>query len=231
MNKYEFRLRLRPIGKFRENEVVCLLKLIQKTLNIRNFFDNEDKTVELNPIFMKIRFENKLSKKNKYFKDIGVNVSFFTIPPSKRDNSTLRINIHTGTQPEVKQIDFCSISLHGKENIPDFTYLRKTIEIFRPFEGYLEEAKNESNLASFDRQRKYKDFIKPVIIRGLHYFDESLSNSIGGIDYCLKAPAWKVERFCEGVLIQLTEDIFDPEIPEHLEIQKEVMKYFSIWDW
>jgi len=52
--------------------------------------------------------------------------------------------------------------------------------------------------------------------------------SLGGIDYCLKAPAWRVERFCEGVLIQLVEGLFDTDNPKHVQIQRDAMKYFGI---
>jgi len=64
---------------------------------------------------------------------------------------------------------------------------------------------------------------------GFHYVDEAMARSIGGIDYCLRAPAWKVERFCQGVLIQLVRGLFDSENPEHCRIQKETMKYFRWW--
>ncbi len=55
-----------------------------------------------------------------------------------------------------------------------------------------------------------------------------MARSIGGIDYCLKAPAWKVERFCEGVLIRLVPGLFDPTNPEHLKIQRQAMKYLKL---
>ncbi len=58
-----------------------------------------------------------------------------------------------------------------------------------------------------------------------------MARSIGGIDYCLKAPAWHVERFCEGVLIELVPGPFDSSNPDHLEIQEDVMAYFDMLDW
>jgi len=56
-----------------------------------------------------------------------------------------------------------------------------------------------------------------------------LRRSIGGIDSCLRAPAWKVERLCQGVLIQLVKGLFDSDNPEHIKIQKEANKYFRLW--
>jgi len=55
-----------------------------------------------------------------------------------------------------------------------------------------------------------------------------MADSIGGIKYCLKAPAWRVRRFCEGVLIELVPGLFDSEKPEHLRIQEEAMTYFQL---
>jgi hypothetical protein len=78
------------------------------------------------------------------------------------------------------------------------------------------------------RCRATGDFRIPDIIRGFHYLDEGMARSIGGIDFCLGAPAWKVERFCDGVLIRLVPGLFDNNNFRHRGIQHEAMKYFNI---
>ena len=105
-----------------------------------------------------------------------------------------------------------------------------TVEVFEPFEAYLSEFTNEENLRWFERQQACPGFKRPAIIRGFHYMDEEFAKSVGGTEYCLKAPAWRVERFCDGVLIELTEALFDNDNSEHLAVQRKVMEYFGIWE-
>jgi len=84
------------------------------------------------------------------------------------------------------------------------------------------------DLDAYDRQQAIPKFDRPAIIRGFHYLDEFMSRSVGGIDYCLRAPAWNVQRFWNGVLIELVPGLFDSTNPEHLRIQEMAMKYFGL---
>ncbi len=156
-----------------------------------------------------------------------MNVDFFSIQPKLRRNETVCFEIHTGTYTGEKFVDTYHVSVSDCPPVPDFKYLRRSIEIFRPFEAFLSESKNEKEMDAYDRFQTF-GFSRPSIIRGFHYLDETFAESIGGMDYCLKAPVWKVERFCEGVLIQLNEGVFDTENPSHLDAQQKVMKYFMM---
>jgi hypothetical protein len=142
--------------------------------------------------------------------------------------NTVRFEIHTGTNPDEVFVDSYDISIGESSKVPDFDYFEKSIEIFKPFEAYISEFKNESKLNSYDRQQAIPGFSKPAIIRGFHYLDKGMADSIGGIKYCLKAPAWRVRKFCEGVLIQLVPGLFDPTNPDHLQIQEHAMAYFRL---
>jgi len=55
-----------------------------------------------------------------------------------------------------------------------------------------------------------------------------MARPVAGIKFCLKAPAWRVRRFCEGVLIELVPVPFDSSNPMHLKIQEEAMAYFGL---
>jgi hypothetical protein len=97
-------------------------------------------------------------------------------------------------------------------------------------QAYLSDWRNENSLNFFDRDKAFRNPRKPGIIRWWHYLDDRMTKNLGGMDFCLKAPAWRVGEFHNGVLIQLTEEEFDVENPGHLEIQEEAMRYFGIWD-
>jgi len=160
---------------------------------------------------------------------LGAMEDLYTIPPRNRDKDTVRIEIHTGTHAGEVQIDSYTLSIGDGRKVPDFGYFENFITVLKPFEAFLAEDKNEYRLNAYDRQQAEPGFTRPAIIRGFHYLDEGMADSIGGIKYCLKAPAWRVRKFCEGVLIELVPGLFDPTNPEHLRIQEEVMTYFSLW--
>jgi hypothetical protein len=224
MSHYVFRQSCRPRGDFRTREVDEFLDLVSDAFQCSVVYDLRSKPVywteeELQKIFEKAAARN--------LPGLGATVYFYTIPPRKRDDNTVAIEIHTGTQPGEVFVDTYDISMGDRRKLPDFNYFEKSIQIFKPFEAYLSEAENEYQMDAYNRQ--VPTFNKPAIIRGFHYLDKDLARSIGGIDYCLKAPAWHVERFCEGVLIELVPGPFDSDNPEHLKIQEEVMHYFDLW--
>lgn len=225
MNSYTFHQRCRPRGDFRVDEVIDYLDLMKQAFKCCALYDKKEESVEIAVDVLQKIFEKKVDKR---FPEIGVNVDFFSIPPRKRDKNTVRFEIHTGTHPDEIFIDTYHISIGAASKVPDFDYFENSVEIFKPFEAYISEFRNESLMNAYDRQQAIPKFDRPAIIRGWHYLDEGMARSIGGIKYCLKAPAWHVERFCEGVLIQLVPGLFDSDDPEHLDIQKEVMEYLHM---
>jgi hypothetical protein len=225
MASYTLRQRCRPRGDFRILEIIKFLILMKEAFRIPEFYDKRNKSLKLVPSDLQTMFQRKVDKR---FPDIGVNVDFFSIPPRNRDDNTVRFEITTGNHPDKIFIDAYNIGIGEAKKVPDLSYFERSIQILKPFEAFLSEFDNEDKLDSYDRQQAIPKFDKPALIRGFHYLDEGMAHSIGGIDYCLKVPGWKVERFCEGVLIRLVPGLFDPENPEHLKIQEQAMKYFKL---
>lgn len=226
MNSYIFRQGCRPRGDFRVPEVIQFLRLVREAFRCADLYESNGRPLDLTESALHNIFKKETDR---IFPSVGATVDFFTIPPSKRDDNTVRIEIHTGTQPDKIFIDTFDIAIGDEKRVPDFDYLEKFIKIFKPFEAYLSEGENEYRLKAYSRQQAIPKFDKPAIIRGFHYLDEGTARSIGGIEYCLNAPAWRVRRFCEGVLIELVPVPFDFTNPEHLRIQEEAMTYFNIW--
>ncbi len=226
MGGYMFRQGCRPRGDFRVRQVAEFLDLVSDAFACPRIYDSQSNPVNWTEEQLQRIFEKAAAR---LLPGLGATLDFFTIPPRKRDANTIRIEIHTGTQPGKVFIDTYDISMDRKSKLPDFTCFEKSIEIFRPFEAYLAENENEYQMDAYDREQAIPNFDKPAIIRGFHYLDRSMADSIGGIDYCLKALAWHVERFCEGVLIELVPGPFDSNNIEHVKIQKEAMDYFDLW--
>jgi hypothetical protein len=223
MGSYRFDQDCKPRGDFRIKEIIEFLNLMKTAFGFHEFYDKNDKPVEVTFIVLDSIFRKKIHKR---LPGIGVNVDFFSIPPCKRSDNTVRFEIHTGTSPDTVFFDSYDISIGAERKAPDLTYFQRCIEIFKPIEAYLSEFKNENDLNWYERQQA--NFDKPALIRGFHYLDKGMAASIGGIDYCLKAPGWKIEKFCEGILIQLVPGLFDPTNHEHLKVQQKAMKYFKM---
>jgi hypothetical protein len=224
MSSYIFRQRCRAMSNFRIPQILSFLKLVQEAFGCPALYDSRSRPVDLTESALRAIFEKNVDK---IFPTIGANEDFFTIPPKKRDKNTVRIEIHTGTHRNEKFIDAYNISMDDEKKVPSISFFMKSIPIFRPFEAFLAEGENEYRLDAFDRMQ-ILGCSRPAIIRGFHYLDRDMAQSIGGIEYCLKAPAWRVERFCDGVLIQLVPDLFDSDNAEHLDTQERVMAYFNM---
>lgn len=225
MSGYIFRQRCRARGDFRIQQILEFLDLVQVAFRCSTLYDFNNRPVALTEEGLRRTFQKRVDK---LFPTTGATEYFYTIPPRKRDDNTVAAEIHTGTHPGEPFIDTYNISMDDKKKLPDFDYFEKSIEIFRPFEAFLAETENEYRLDAFNRQRVHSGFSKPAIIRGFHYLDEEMAESIGGIKYCLKAPAWRVERFCEGVLIELFPGPLDSNNPDHLKAQEDIMAYFGM---
>jgi hypothetical protein len=222
---YTFDQLCRPRGDFRIPEMIEFFDLILEAFRLPALYDSRDRPLSMTETELNRILEKAAARQ---LPGLGADVDFFTIPPSRRDPNTARIEIHTGTSPDKKVIDFYSISMDDGRKVPDFEFFEKSIPIFKPFEAFLAEGDNEYELNSYDRQRANPGFTRPAIIRGFHYLDKDMARSIGGIKNCLKAPAWHVEKFCDGVLIELVPGLFDSQNPEHLRIQRDVMDYFDM---
>jgi hypothetical protein len=225
MSSYSFHQRCRPSGDFRIPQISEFLYLVRETLQLSVLYDSNSKPADFSEAGLEEKYEKESEK---LLPGLGALWHFYTISPRKMDHNTIAVDIHTGTAPEEDSIDYLSISLGDKRTLPDFEFFEESIKIFNPFEAFLADDENEFQLGARDRQREIGGFTKPAIIRGLHYLDRDLAKSIGGTNYCLKAPAWQVDRFCEGVLIDLVPGIFDSSNPEHLEAQEKVMAYFDM---
>lgn len=225
MSHYSFRLWCRPRGDYRVGQLIEFLGLVKEAFRRSELYDSNSRPINITEAGLWKIFEKRAKRRATV---LGITVDFFTIPPRVRDDNTVRIEITTGTHPEKPFIDMYCLSMGDAGKVPDLRYFEKFINIFKPFEAFLGEAENEFRLDSYHRQQDLK-FSRPAIIRGFHYLDANMARSIGGIDYCLKAPAWKVDRFCEGVLIRLVQDLFDPDNPEHIRVQDAAMTYFNLF--
>jgi hypothetical protein len=218
--------RCHPNGEFRIQEVIKFLIKIKQNFGIVDFYDRNDKIVDLSEEYLQKLLESKLPKGR--FSKLGATINFFSQPPSLRDDSTLLVEIHTGTNPEKRLIDHYNFSIGNHFDLQYLDFIRDSIKLFNPFEAFVLESANEFKTQAHVRQQSIRNFERPSIIRYIHYINLNSVQVLGGLEFCLGAPAWKVQEFHQGILLQLCEEVFEPDNPQHLQVQAEVMKYFSM---
>jgi hypothetical protein len=225
MNSYTFRQRCRPRGNYRIKEIIKFLKLAEEAFQCESLYDVRGNPIDLTEPQVRGIMEKAVDKR---FPGLGAIEEFFTIPPRKRHSGTVRVEISTGTHPDKPFVDWYDLHMGQASKVPDLAYFKRSIKIFRPFEAFLAEDENEFKLDAHGRLQETR-FRKPEIIRGFHYLDAGMVQTLGGFNYVLEAPAWSVDKFCDGVLIQLMAVLFDSSNSAHLRVQENVMDYFNLW--
>ncbi len=122
MSSYIFRQRCRPRGDFRIPEVLEFLDLVQEAFGCSDLYDSNNKPVDLSEAGLQRIFEKKAAKAGR---GNGIEKTFFTIPPRKRDNNTERVEISTGYPLGGIIIDAYNIDMSDGKLVPDFDYFRK----------------------------------------------------------------------------------------------------------
>jgi hypothetical protein len=217
-----------PRGDFRVEEILRFFALMQPAFGLSTLYYRRGKPVELSAAALEKRFKGIMRRE--ILPGYGASEDFFTVLPSQRGGNNVGFTITTGTQPGGKYIDMYNIDIGEAGKVPDRSHLKQSIEIFNPFEAYLSDSRNEAALRLHRRRQAIPDLRRPAMIAGFHYLDEVLARSVGGIDHCLKAPAWRASRFCKGVLFELTQGLFENDNREHRDVQRRVMEHLGIWE-
>jgi hypothetical protein len=221
MHNYIFRQRCHPENRMRERELVSFLKKTEVAFGLTELLDGPSgNTVNLQLVTIRKCLAEKLALTTT--PEDGVDLDLF----SSDTEGSVWIRVHTGTRdlfPDTFHVDFSRCA-----KLPELSYFRESIDLFRPFEAFIADERNELDLDANGRQRNYPDFERPAIIRWYHYLDAQLAESIGGSTRCLSAPVFKAEAFCDGVLLQLTKQPFDATSRQHLHAQRKVMQYFGL---
>jgi hypothetical protein len=222
MAAYIFELTWRAANDLRVEEVVSTISILKDGFGLPHLY-TEDGPFPITKDTIQKLFEEKR-------RETGVLLALPAFP-MKEQSEGMVFRVTVGSPPEpsifrdylILYIGDCNVS--GKVG-----YLERCIVVATPAEAYLGDEQNEHALHFFERARATENILRPAIIRWFHYMDHRMVESLGGIDFCLRAPAWRAWEFHQGVIIQLTEQRFEPTNPDHLKVQEEVMRYFGVWD-
>ncbi|MBI3862420.1 MAG: hypothetical protein HY290_11045 [Planctomycetia bacterium] len=164
--------------------------------------------------------------------DFGACDSFFTRPPRERNETrTCVFDIEIGNAPTSPLIDSVKMVVNHHLKLPSVDFFRETILLLRPLQAFIDETYNMRHIDWVERSTRVRPRqSRPAYICGAHYFTEELARPLGGVAHCLKAPAFKVEEFADGIWIQLCESGWlDKDNPNDWRVQEDVMRFLGIW--
>lgn len=224
MAKYQFSQSCHPRGDLRVNDLTEFLKLMQEAFGVRGWIDADGNLVDLRPEAV----ERLLLAQNR-----GRDLAKFgagLVVVSVEEHLSILLKIAVGGD-EWAPNDF-SVDFSHTDILPNLRYFRQSIELIRPYEASIFEQSNFDALLDKHQQQPRMppgmEPYRPWALDWFHYLDAELVDRVGGWEQCLNTPAYKVERFCDGVLFQLTAEPFDPDNPQHTEAQRQAMEHLAL---
>jgi hypothetical protein len=218
-NDYQFYAETACNGEPQVDKTVRLLALLQEA------FELPDWGKHPSPIpysYVASHFEEKAKLRRP---DLNTPLGITIASP----DAEVRVMIDTGAKPlDSTDADAFNILLNGDFKKPDPKFWLQAIELLRPFEARLAHCKNKNQVEVQERiHRNYPR--KPSACLGLDYYAAPIVANLGGKAHVLNTPAHRTSEFLDGVLIELVPGYyFDPNNPEHLEIQRQAMRHLGI---
>lgn len=224
MNSFRFVQRFRPSVENRIPHLISFIKLTLPLIGEPPLFDSNDNEIECNEAsILKLITAAKKEVPN------GAPTNFDLFAGKGDPNNVHRYEFCIGTSPGKIFIDFFALQFGGIDSLKfGLDTLKLLIDVSMPFEAFLAENNNEFDLNSKGRQNRIQGFKKPAIIRGLHFLDSDMVRSLGGVSFCHKAPAYLIEDYGGGVIIQLVADNWDSQNLVHKSIQAQSNNYFGL---
>ncbi|PHS05085.1 MAG: hypothetical protein COA78_15715 [Blastopirellula sp.] len=221
MSKYHFHQRFHPPHDLRVDGVVQFLEVMQQAFGLLGWIDADEQLVDLRRDLIERALRSQASTSD--LKRFGVN----WVVKSVEMKNLLLVCIGVGGD------EWCENSFHLDASrvslLPDLSFFRQSIESIRPFEAFILEEKNDDELREKRQQQTQTSRNGgPLALHWFHYMNEETANVVGGLSHCLQTPAFKVERFCEGVLFQLTAEPFDARNPQHQKMQNRAMIHLGL---
>ena len=221
MRRYQFVQRCRPTGDLRTRDVQAFLVLMKEAFGIEGWFHEPHELIGLELEEIEQRLRATRSKKD--LERFGAN---WVLGAKTSDDQYLVLTIMVGGDqwaPNDFSVDFTRTQI-----LPDLSYFRRSIEIVRPFEAFISDSASELAIDAKFGIRRMENEYDLLILRWFQYLNADMIAAAGGLERCLGIPAFKVEPFCEGVLIQLTAEPFDGHNQRHLAVQEKAMQYLGL---
>jgi hypothetical protein len=217
---YGFTITLPKTEGFRTEEFITFLRLMSEILGVSGWLDIKGRQVLMTPEYIDILIHKEYS--SNHLANSGVEFCFRSIegqPP-------IVTSMTTGWE---YSDDYFNVGLSNIPKMPSLNSFLRCIESLSPVEAHISHYENVSEIVKIRNQRGIKVRKKPpYMLDWFTYIAEYFTNDIGGIEHCLATPVYKVERFFNGLIFQLTEELFDVHNPTHLQIQIRAMEHLGL---
>lgn len=225
MRKYQFTLQCFSRGTIRVADTVKFVRLTQDAFGRSGWTDSDGHVVELaeGPMERAIRGGDASTKIAR----------FGATWVAKSTGSAIPIVVTVTTGGDQWALNDFTVNFSRTQELPEISYFRHAIELVRPFEAMVLDLDNDDHLrtAGVVTPRMAPHGSRVASLRWLHYLDRGLAEKVGGLPRCLATPAYRVEPFCDGVLIQLTPEPFDAQNQDHCAAQRRAMQFLGIGEW
>ena len=122
---------------------------------------------------------------------------FLVLPAYRQEEPegmAFRMVIGSPSEPRLFR-DYLILNIRDWVGVDKLGYMEKCVDATTCAEAFVSDWRNEEALNFFDRDKAVFYCGRPGIIRWWHYMDNKMVKNLGGLDFCLKAPAWRVRQF------------------------------------
>ncbi len=221
MPQFQFTLRCAANGSLRIDDIIAFLDLMGATFDCPEWVDADGCSIHLTSQHVEqcVRGLKPPADLERF------GAAWVAVPKGGEPPVVLKMGVG-GSQwtPNFFTADFTQL-----QSVPPLHFFREAIERIAPLEAFVFEQSNMNKLVS-RRQSAPGGGRRnpPFALHWFHYFCGDYVIAFGGFSHCLRTPAYRVERFSDGVLFQLTTEPFDPERIEHCDIQVRAMEYLGL---
>jgi hypothetical protein len=230
MAHYQFALRCSPVPRTRAREIESFFALTSAEFRIPSWINENDKQFSAEPD----------SLRNALAPLMAASTGQRHVVSGGKSSTSPPILVLITLGGDRWTYNGFRVDYSEAEITPGIAYFKDCIEAIRPFEAivfdqdHLDELKAlvESG-ARRTRQPQPEDpnWLQywTQAIHWIHYLDSNLIREVGGFEHALRTPCFSVTRFCDGLLFQLTEEVFDNTNDQHCQIQRQAMEHLGIW--
>jgi hypothetical protein len=204
-------------------DIVKSMRLVSEAFGVPGWLDSDGQIISLTTGFLEPWLRS--SRNGRELEEFGA----LRLLESTGDRPSIYVTV--GTSGEDSPLNGINVDFTKWHGVPNLRFFRKLIKLVHPVEAQIFEFENDRELTHKLQQKPWPwmpEDGRPTALHWFHYLDYPMVQKLGGLEHCLKTPAHKVEPFCDGALIQLTEEPFEPDNPQHLEIQQRAMEHLGV---
>ncbi len=218
MKRYHFTLKCAPEPRTRRGEIQAFFAQTSEVFRVSRWLDENDNRITPDPQSLDRALPVLMAAAEGRPAEMCVVKSLETPP--------ILLSISLGGRWSTP--NFFGVDFSRRSEVPPIEYFTGLVTVIRPFEASVADVDNVSALIDERPSRADTRVPPPKGLYWLHYLNADLVKNVGGFEHALRTPCFRVSRFCDGLLFQLTEEPLDHTNERHREIQRRAMEHLGI---